>query len=135
MLRGGCLCGAVRYALTGPLRDVHHCHCSVCRRAHGTPFSTFARVAAADFRLETGADRVRAYRSSPPVERTFCAVCGARLTFRVDGMPAVLWVSLGTVDGDPGVRPGAHVFVASKAPWHEISDDLPRHPAYGPIQE
>lgn len=133
MLAGSCLCGAVRFTVAGPVHDVHHCHCARCRKAHGAPFSTFARLAAHDFRIEAGADALGRHRSSPPVERTFCAVCGTRLTFRFDGMPDAVWVSLAAFDDDPGVRPGAHTFVGSKASWHEIADDLPQFTEYGPV--
>ena len=107
----------------------------MCRKAHGAAFSTFARLTAADFRIVSGAGELRGYRSSPPIERTFCATCGARLTVRFDGMPDTVWVSLATLDDDPGVRPGAHMFVASKASWDEISDELPQFPEYGPMGE
>jgi hypothetical protein len=119
--------------MTGPVHDVHHCHCSICRKAHGAAFSTFARLSAADFRIVAGADQVKSYRSSAPIERTFCATCGARLTIRFDGMPQTVWASLATFDDDPGVRPDAHMFVASKAPWDEINDELPKYPQYGPM--
>jgi hypothetical protein len=135
MLRGSCLCGAVRYEVAGPVRDVHHCHCSMCRKAHGAAFSTFARVGAGAFRVVAGVERVRGHRSSPPIERTFCDACGARLTLRFDGMPDTVWVSLATFDDDPGVRPREHLFVASKAPWHEISDGLRQHAEYGPLAD
>lgn len=64
MLRGSCLCGSVRYEVGGPVHDVHHCHCSMCRKAHGAAFSTFARLDAAAFRVVAGADQVRSSRSS-----------------------------------------------------------------------
>jgi hypothetical protein len=105
----------------------------MCRRSHGTAYSTFARLTASDFRFAAGADHVRAYRSSPQIERTFCDTCGGRLTVRFDGMPDAVWVSMGTLDDDPGIRAGSHMFVASKAPWEEISDALPQYPEYGPI--
>jgi hypothetical protein len=135
MLRGSCLCGAVRYEVTGPVHDVHHCHCSICRKSHGAGFGTFARLTTADLRVVSGQDQLRAYRSSPQLERTFCAVCGGRLTVRFDGMPDTVWVTLATLDGDHGVRPDVHMFVASKAPWVEISDALPQFPEYGPMGE
>lgn len=135
MLRGSCLCGAVRYEITGRVHDVHHCHCGMCRKAHGGGFSTFARLTARDFHFTAGTDQVRAHRSSPPMERTFCATCGSRLTFRFDGMPDAVWVALGTLDDDPGVRPDAHAFVASRASWDEISDGVSQYPEYPPIGE
>jgi hypothetical protein len=133
MLEGSCLCGAVRYEVTGVVHDVHHCHCSMCRRAHGAAFSTFARLTASEFRVVTGADQIRRYRSSAPIERSFCGVCGTRLTVRFEGMPDTVWVSHTTFDGDPGLRPGVHMFVGSKADWDEIADGLPQYREYGPM--
>jgi hypothetical protein len=132
MITGSCLCGAVRYEITGPLEEMHHCHCSRCRKSHGAAFGTFAQVPAGAFRLVTGEGAVRRYRSSPPVERSFCATCGSNLTFRFDGPPEMLWVAAGTLDDDPVLRPGAHVFVASCAPWYAITDQLPRFDDYPP---
>ena len=134
MLQGSCLCGKVRYEVDGPVADVHNCHCSMCRKSHGSAFSTFAQIAAGDFRFVDGRDLVRAYRSSPPIERSFCSVCGTRLTFRFDGMPEALWVSFASLDAAAGARPSAHIFATSKAPWFEINDDLPQFPEYGPVK-
>ena len=133
MLQGSCLCGAVRYEVTGPVHDVHHCHCSMCRRAHGAAFSTFARLTAAEFQVVAGAELIRRYRSSAPIERTFCGTCGTRLTVRFDGMPDNVLVSHNTFDADPGTRPGVHMFVGSKADWDDIADGLPQYREYGPM--
>jgi hypothetical protein len=132
MLTGHCLCGAVAYAIDGTLHEMHHCHCSMCRRAHGTAFSTFAGCAAADFRWTAGTERVRTYRSSDAVERTFCDACGSRLTFRFAPLPDRRWIAAGTLAGDPGIRPSAHIFVASRAAWAEITDDLPQFAEFPP---
>jgi len=132
MVGGSCLCGAVRYEVTGPLGAIHHCHCAMCRKAHGAAFSSFARAAASDVRLVAGAETLRSYRSSPPVERRFCGECGSNLFFRHDAVADATWVAAGSIDGDPGVRPESHIFVTSKAPWHEITDALPQYEAYPP---
>jgi len=133
MLQGSCLCGAVRYEVTGPVHDVHHCHCSMCRKSHGAAFATFARFTASDLRFVAGTDHIRAFRSSAPIERTFCSTCGARLTARFDGMPDTVWVTVATLDGDAAMPAAVHAFVGSKAPWFEITDELPQFPAYGPM--
>lgn len=133
MLKGRCLCGAIRFEVTGPVEDVGNCHCSMCRRSHGTPFASFARVANADLSLLAGEDAVRRYRSSEVIERSFCGTCGARFTFRFDGMPDHTWIAAGLFDDDPALRPDHHIFVGSKASWDEILDDLPRHDAYPPL--
>jgi hypothetical protein len=130
MLKGSCLCGAVRYEITGPLDEIHHCHCSRCRKSHGAAFSTFGRIAAGDLRIVSGADAIRRYRSSPPVERAFCATCGSNLTFRFDALADFTWIAIGSLDDDPGLRPSAHIFATSIAPWHTITDPLPQWPGY-----
>jgi len=135
MLEGSCLCGAVRYRIDAALGAIHHCHCSRCRKAHGAAFSTFASVPADRVRFVAGEDRVRRFRSSPPVERSFCEVCGSNLTFRFDGLPETTWIAVASLDGDPGARPSGHIFAASKAEWFEISDDLPQWPEYPPHAE
>lgn len=74
-LRGSCLCGGVRYEISGPLRGVLNCHCSMCRKAHGAAFRTRASVQAADFRWVLGEDLVTYYESSPGNHRGFCRSC------------------------------------------------------------
>ena len=87
VVRGSCLCGGVKYEITGPLMRSGHCHCSNCRKAHGAAFRSRARV-------------------------------------HIDGL-----------DDDPGVRPERHFFVSSKAPWFEITDELPQHAELPPRSE
>jgi len=129
-MRGSCLCGGVTYEIAAPIEELSHCHCSMCRKAHGAAFATFARVPAAAFRITAGADLVKRYQSSDPVTRSFCGTCGSNLTFVFAGMPEHLWVAAGSFDEDPGVRPSAHIFVASKAPWYEITDQLKQFGEY-----
>ena len=124
-IRGNCLCGGAQYEIIGELSDVAYCHCSVCRRTLGAAFGAYARVDADEFRWVSGENLIGTYESSPSVYRCFCRKCGSPLG-AVDEAGKLSWVSLGTVEGDPGVRPEAHIFVGSKAPWHEIADDLPR---------
>jgi hypothetical protein len=132
MIRGSCLCGAVRYEMSGAIEEIHHCHCSRCRKAHGAAFSTYAQVARDGFRFVQGEEKVRHFRSSPPVQRSFCSECGSNLIFGFDGLPDAVWVAAGTFDDDPGQRPQAHIFVASKACWFDITDDLARFDEYPP---
>lgn len=130
MIRGGCLCGAVRYEIDGPLFDVENCHCSMCRRFHGAAFSTYAKFNPEGFRWLQGESKVRVYESSPGEGWAFCKACGSSL-----GLPRagkLVEIALGTVDGDPGVSPEKHTFVGSKAPWYEIRDSLPRHDRRSP---
>ena len=127
MIRGSCLCGNVRYEISGALDRLLHCHCSQCRKAHGAAFGTYARVKRADFRFFAGEREVASYASSPGVRRTFCQRCGASLQFIRDSKPEAIWVTAGTLDDDPDIRPSHHIFVGSKAPWFEIADGLPQY--------
>ena len=126
MLRGSCLCGGVRYEISGPLSYPLNCHCSMCRKAHGAAFRSRARVKAEDFRWTQGAELVTYYESSPGNHRGFCRVCGSPLLSRFDNEPRFYGLPLGALDDDPGIKPGFHVFVASKAPWYDITDELPQ---------
>lgn len=125
MIRGSCLCGAVKYELTGTFHESHHCHCSACRKAHGAAFATFACCKRRELSV-TGADNLTVYHSSPPVQRSFCRTCGASLFFAHDGAPKLIWIAAGTLDaGAP--TPDAHCFAASRASWWTIVDELPQH--------
>ena len=128
MLRGSCLCGGVRYQIAGPLTGALNCHCSMCRKAHGAAVRSRARVAAADFRWVQGEELVTYYESSPGNHWGFCRICGSPLLSRFDHDPSSYGLPLGALDDDPGIKPRLHVFVAFKAPWFEIGDELPRFP-------
>jgi len=130
-VRGSCLCGDVAWEATGPLEFMSHCHCSRCRKTHGAAFATFLMCPAAAFRLVRGQERIERYESSPGFFRPFCGHCGSVVP---DGVPwqGLVGVPAGPLDDDPGSRPLAHIFVASKAPWFEIRGDLPRYDAYPP---
>ena len=127
MIRGSCLCKGVRFEIHGKLRYASHCHCSMCRKAHGAAFGTYGIGRMADFRLLAGEALIARYASSPGVTRSFCRQCGATLQYMSDKSPDNLEIALGVLDDDPGVRPTHHIFVASKAPWFEIADGLPQY--------
>lgn len=129
---GSCLCGAVQYQTRTPLAGIDHCHCSMCRRSHGTAFSTYGRVDREELEITRGSDALEHYTSSDVVKRSFCRHCGSSLFFDHSAAPQFMFIAVGTLDDDPGARPEAHIFVASKAPWFEIEDDLPQYEAYPP---
>ena len=129
-LQGGCLCGAIRYEIDGPLTEVGNCHCSMCRRFHGAAFGTYARIAAEHFRWLKGDDLLSAYETSPGIGWAFCRICGSSLGIPNHGKLSE--ITLGSLDSDPGVRPTEHIFVGSKAAWFEITDALPQHDTWPP---
>ena len=125
-LAGSCLCGAIRYEVEGPARYLGNCHCPTCRKQHGSAFSTYADFDAAGWKLLCGDNELQTYRSSPPVKRQFCGVCGSNLFYLDENEPDKVWVAAGTLDDDPGTTIGGHIFVGSKAPWYHITDSLPQ---------
>jgi hypothetical protein len=120
----------VTYEIAGDLTDVLNCHCSMCRKLHAAAFRTRARVNAKDWRTLTGQQFIKFYESSPGRRKGFCSECGSSLFTKFDADPDVLGFPLGTLDTDPGVKAMRHVFVGSKAPWFDITDDLPQHYKY-----
>jgi hypothetical protein len=129
-IKGSCSCSAVRYEITGSFEAIGHCHCSICRKSHGAAFATWGIINPDQFCWTSGEQFVARYKSSPGRERGFCKKCGSPLVATHAGK--ITEVVLGTIDGDPGVRPSEHIFVASKAPWYEISDALPQFEAWPP---
>ena len=121
---GGCLCGEVRYRISGPLHNADHCHCSMCRRQHGAAFATYADFNSEDFQWLSGAALIKIYETPSGAGWCFCSECGSTLAGSENGN--ITSVALGTVEGDPGIRPGSHIFAGSGAQWYEISDGLPQ---------
>ena len=132
-IAGACLCGAVRYEINGRLLDAGNCHCSMCRKGHGAAFATYASVDPGEFRWSCGEELVSHYESSPGSSRMFCSVCGSTLGATENGQ--IDSVTLGTVERDSGTRPRSHIFVGSKAPWHDITDSLPQFEEWPPGDE
>ncbi|HMJ12094.1 MAG TPA: GFA family protein [Polyangiaceae bacterium] len=132
MLSGGCLCGAVRYRITTNIKYITHCHCSMCRKQHGAAFASYALIGSKHVQIEDAEAQLCTYASSPSASRRFCGRCGSSLFWQQDSTPQLIDVALGTLDDDPVHRADAHIFVASKAPWFEITDDLPQYEALMP---
>ncbi len=128
MIRGSCLCGTVRFEISGPLDRASHCHCSMCRKAHGAAFGSYAGVPKSSLRWTAGEASIARFKSSEDVTRTFCSRCGSTLEYLHRAQPERIAIALGVLDDDPGVRPALHMFVADKAPWYEIGDRLVQFP-------
>jgi len=126
-ITGSCLCGAVRYELIEEPAWAHNCHCSRCRKTRGAAFASSLFVSPGGFRFVEGKDQIRSYKPPEAVRFThaFCAGCGSSLPWH-DETRGIVVVPMGTLDDDPGITPRAHIFVASRAPWFTITDDLPQ---------
>lgn len=129
-----CLCGSVRIEISGRVGPLVYCHCTRCQRASGTAFSANVDVRARYWKVESGAERIREFTSTPGVVRAFCSRCGSPLYSRRVTDPDVFRLRLGCLEADPQRRPLAHFHLDSQAAWYGIDDDLPRHPG-GPTPE
>lgn len=125
-LTGSCLCGALRYAVTGEPARFYHCHCSRCRKSTGTGHATNLFVNEGTLAWEGDTSLIKSYKI-PDAERftrTFCTHCGGPLPREIKKLQMV-FVPAGTLDTEPGIKPQARIFSASKASWSCVGDDLP----------
>jgi hypothetical protein len=121
---GRCLCGAVRYRVTGEPIWTAHCHCQSCRRATSAAFATYAGFSRDRFEILAGEPAV--YRSSPGVERRFCRDCGSPLTYEGERWPDQTHILVCSLQDPVGVQPTAHVHTDEQLAWLHLADGLPR---------
>lgn len=120
---GGCLCGGVRYAVSGPLRAVVACHCEQCRRTSGH-FAAMSSAPRAHVAF-TNSQTLRWFRSSDTAERGFCEICGSNLFWRLIGKDTVS-ITAGSLDAPTGLAIEKHIFVRDKSDYYQIQDQLPK---------
>jgi hypothetical protein len=120
---GGCLCGAVRYVVTGDLSPPDACHCSLCRRQSGHYWASTDILR--DNVALTRAEHLRWYQSSEKVRRGFCGTCGSVLLWDVPGR-ARLAIAMGSFDAPTGAHLEKHIFTADKGDYYDIADGLPQ---------
>jgi hypothetical protein len=124
-LIGGCACGAVTYTVADAFEYANNCHCTRCRASTGTAFKAFAGIPRERLELRTGADELLVV-GQPDANDTRCARCGS-LLFSVVRDGTYVHVALGSLRDAPALRPTAHIMVAFKAPWFDITDQLPQY--------
>ncbi len=123
MISGSCLCGKVKFEISGEPDSLSYCHCSRCRKAAGI-FSAVLIGKADDLQVTEGQEKIAKFRAGPDAkfERCFCKECGTSLGDMAAGDIYVIAAS--ALDNDPGIRPSLHIHTASKPDWYEIADDL-----------
>jgi len=126
-ITGRCLCGRVRFEVSEPLLEAEYCHCKRCQRRTGTTASASALTAPGTFRVTEGEELLGAFKPDDGWHDYFCRECGGHLYGQSHEDPRLICVPMGAIDGDPGVRPAFHQYVAYAAPWDPLPDDgLPR---------
>jgi hypothetical protein len=125
LLTGACECRAVRFTVPDDFQYAMNCHCSRCRAGTGSAFKSVAGIRRERLEIVEGADHLLIW-GEPDANHTRCAICGG---FLYSVVRAGQWVhvGMGTLEDEPSIRPQVHIQVASKAPWFEITDDLPQY--------
>ena len=122
---GGCLCGAVRFRVAGPMRPVVLCHCGQCRRTHGhiAAYSSALRQ-----HVTLIEDRgLKWFQSSEIARRGFCRDCGASLFWEPKG-EGRLAIAAGSLDLPSGLNTAGQVFVEDAGDYYEIDQRVPIGP-------
>jgi hypothetical protein len=133
---GSCLCGAVHYQITGNMGVFQYCHCSRCRKFTGSAHASNLFVSPAEFHWTKGEDSVGTY--SPDFTKyfatAFCKHCGSSLPW-LSKSGNVVVIPAGTLDGDPGIKPGKNIFCGSGAAWYSSAEALPRYDEMPPAKK
>jgi hypothetical protein len=124
--RGGCLCGAIRYQVTGAPSSSIICHCRTCRKASGAPSVGWLTFDRAHFTVLAGLPRC--FVSSPGVERTFCATCGTPLTYANEKTPEEIDVTTVSLDEEMVFAPASEVWVSHQLDWETVDPERTQYP-------
>lgn len=124
MIKGSCFCGQCGFEASGKLFDVLHCHCSNCRKLTGAAFSTYGGVSKNHFNWLCDPSEFREFESSECVTRYFCVACGTLIASIDKKEENTVYLCVGLLEPGTIIKPEYHQFVASKATWYEIKDDL-----------
>ena len=126
-LSGNCECKRISFDIFQDIKYFSHCHCSQCRRSHGSAFASFIEVDKSCFRYISGKESLKSYTSSEQCKRIFCDNCGSNIMFIDEAKSEKYYVSVGAINGNPKLPKAHHVFVGSMASWFEINDNLKKH--------
>jgi len=125
-VNGSCLCGAIQFQLQLPSKWCAHCHCSMCRRAHGAGYVTWVGFESDHFELLTGDHHLHWYESSPGARRGFCSTCGSTMLFESTRWPGETHVALACIDGPIDRVPAANAYMDNHVGWMPIDHGLSR---------
>jgi hypothetical protein len=128
MIRGSCLCGAIRFGVSKAATPIGMCHCSKCRKVSGVASNAEFMAATADLEWLSGEDQIRRYQMPDGWGTAFCSTCGSPLP-KLHPSGGAYWVPAGLVEEPSGLEVTGHIFVDSKAPWDEIAGSAPRFSA------
>jgi hypothetical protein len=125
-LSGACLCGAVTYTVADAFEYAFNCHCAQCRRTTGAACKPIAGIPRDMLTVTSRETAILRYGPDAAGHDARCGICGSFL-YSIVREGSYAHIAMGTLVDTPSIRPAAHIFVGSKAPWHEITDDLPQY--------
>ncbi len=132
-LAGGCLCGAIRYQVSGEPAMVAACHCKSCQKQTGTAYSVLLGVPADSVKIQgTPKTYTESGTSGMPVDRKFCGDCGSPILSDAKAFDGLLFIKGGTLDDTSGISVGAEIWCDSKAEWSALDSEVPKFPANPP---
>ena len=123
MNNGSCLCGDIAWSVDGEFTMLVNCHCSICRKVHGSAYGSFVASSAEAFQWVSGQERIQNYLSSQDGSRPFCPRCGSSVAVVLDKLA---YMPAGNLDGEINRSLDSHIFVAHKACWYDVADDAPQ---------
>lgn len=126
-LKGECLCGKIKYEYKGATGNLVHCHCSRCRKWHGSPFRSRMVVKKDGYRWLEGKEYIAQYQATPNVIKTFCKNCGSNLVTIYPLRDNLLGLPLAGCEGKLDQYQEFHIFTGSKAKWWQITDYLTQY--------
>ncbi len=125
LVTGGCMCGDVRFEVTGPATSACHCHCRDCQQHSGAPYVTWATFPLESFHVTEGA--LTEYASSQGATRAHCARCGTSIVYRNVKWPTDIDITAASLDDPAAITPTEHIFMDDAPPWTKMGDGLPEH--------
>jgi len=123
-IKGGCLCKAIRYEITGETHSTCHCHCRACRHTTGAVAVTWTTVAIENFHITSGEPTL--FASTKWGERQFCDQCGSQITFQHADFNRYIDVTVNTLDKPDAEPPERHIWTRSHVSWMKIDEHLPK---------
>lgn len=126
-LNGSCLCGSVQYSVSKIEKHLAHCHCTMCRKFHGSAFSTYGVACVDNFQWLKGEQQLQEYIAANKTKRLFCSKCGSSLAFvSTNSAGQYIEFALGTLDSNLESLPDAHIFTSTSVSWYQAVDELPQ---------
>jgi hypothetical protein len=120
---GGCLCGSIRYRITGTPRSSSVCFCRSCRLASGAPSVAWFVVSRSEFTLLSG--KFATFQSSPPVTRSFCERCGTQLAYQHADDPNAIELTTATLDNPNQLPPSREIWHSQRVSWAASDPTVP----------